>query len=57
MDIVEVGTCGEEEMKLTIDRIYYFSYCEAGFRAGVLGDHVVVARRRPNFSEGEGVPF
>ena len=48
---------GEEEMKLMLDRIYYFSYCEAGFRAGVLGDHVVVARRRPNASEGEGVPF
>jgi hypothetical protein len=57
LDILEVGICVEEEMKLTTDRIYYFSYCEAGFSAGVLGDHVVVARRRPNASEGEGVPF
>ncbi|KAF2263054.1 cyclopropane-fatty-acyl-phospholipid synthase [Lojkania enalia] len=26
---------------------YYFKYCEVGFRAGVLGDHVVSAVRRP----------
>ncbi|KAF2186649.1 cyclopropane-fatty-acyl-phospholipid synthase [Zopfia rhizophila CBS 207.26] len=26
---------------------YYFLYCEAGFRAGILGDHVISAVRRP----------
>jgi hypothetical protein len=48
---------GHGEMGLMVNRVYYFSYCEAGFRAGVLGDHLVVARRRPNAAEGEGVPF
>ena len=37
--------------------IYYFSYCEAGFRAAILGDHVVTARRRPCIEETEGVPL
>jgi len=34
----------------------YFSYWEAGFRAGVLGDHVIVTRKRPSGEEGKGVP-
>ncbi|KAF2140654.1 uncharacterized protein K452DRAFT_273368 [Aplosporella prunicola CBS 121167] len=27
--------------------IYYFTYCEAGFRTNILGDHVITAVRRP----------
>lgn len=37
--------------------IYYFSYCEAAFRAGVIGDQVVVARRRPSLEEADGIPL
>jgi cyclopropane-fatty-acyl-phospholipid synthase len=36
--------------------VYYFSYCDARLRAGVLGDHVIVARKRPSGEEGEGMP-
>jgi cyclopropane-fatty-acyl-phospholipid synthase len=37
--------------------VWYFSYCEAGFREGILGDSVVVARRRPSEEERAGVPL
>ncbi|KAF2119539.1 Mycolic acid cyclopropane synthetase-domain-containing protein [Lophiotrema nucula] len=33
--------------QLTNREQYYFLYCEAGFRAGVLGDHQVCAVRKP----------
>ncbi|KAK8910897.1 hypothetical protein QC760_001823 [Botrytis cinerea] len=34
--------------------ISYFSYCEAGFRAGVLGNHVITAKR-PQASSPSGI--
>ncbi|PQE16424.1 cyclopropane-fatty-acyl-phospholipid synthase protein [Rutstroemia sp. NJR-2017a BVV2] len=37
--------------------IHYFSYCEAGFRAGILGDHVITARRPQVLTEGGIVPL
>ncbi|KAA8573408.1 hypothetical protein EYC84_004994 [Monilinia fructicola] len=37
--------------------IYYFSYCEAGFRAGILGDHVITARRPQVLSPSGVVPL
>ncbi|TAQ87489.1 hypothetical protein B7494_g4190 [Chlorociboria aeruginascens] len=37
--------------------LYYFSSCEAAFRVGMLGDHVVVATRRPRVDEQLDVPL
>ncbi|ESZ90408.1 hypothetical protein SBOR_9196 [Sclerotinia borealis F-4128] len=37
--------------------IYYFSYCEAGFQAGILGDHVIMARRPQVLSPSGVVPL
>lgn len=36
---------------------YYFSYCETGFLAGILGDHMVTVRRRSGVEERQGVPL
>jgi cyclopropane-fatty-acyl-phospholipid synthase len=35
---------------------YYFKYCEAGFREGVLGDVIVTVSREGNRVMGEDVP-
>ncbi|KAH8746134.1 Mycolic acid cyclopropane synthase [Hyaloscypha sp. PMI_1271] len=52
------GKMSEAEVEAWRRRwIYYFSYCEAAFRAGVIGDNVVVARRRPSADEAKGVLF
>ncbi|CAD6457633.1 552469fa-e615-4877-9594-3bfc831c7e3c [Sclerotinia trifoliorum] len=37
--------------------IYYFSYSEAGFRAGILGDYIITARRPQVLSLGGMVPL
>ncbi|TGO88882.1 hypothetical protein BPOR_0136g00060 [Botrytis porri] len=37
--------------------IGYFSYCEAGFRAGILGNHVITAKRAQVLSPGGIVPL
>ncbi|KAJ8070905.1 hypothetical protein OCU04_001264 [Sclerotinia nivalis] len=37
--------------------IYYFSYCEAGFRAGILGNYIITARRPQVLSLSGMVPL
>ncbi|KAH8649034.1 Mycolic acid cyclopropane synthetase-domain-containing protein [Xylariales sp. PMI_506] len=37
--------------------IYYFTYCEAGFRSGILTDHIIKAVRRPVDSSSFGTPL
>ncbi|KUJ23259.1 cyclopropane-fatty-acyl-phospholipid synthase [Mollisia scopiformis] len=52
------GKVTEQEVEAWRRRwIYYFSYCEAAFRSGVIGDQVIVARRRPAPEEADGIPM
>ncbi|KAJ9136652.1 cyclopropane-fatty-acyl-phospholipid synthase protein [Pleurostoma richardsiae] len=37
--------------------VYYFTYCEAGFRSGILTDHIVTAVRKPETAASLGVPI
>lgn len=36
---------------------YYFKYCEAGFRVGVLGDVILTVAREGTREAGEWVPL
>ncbi|KAL5363529.1 Mycolic acid cyclopropane synthetase-domain-containing protein [Aspergillus floccosus] len=47
--IIKYGPKTKPEMEALRRRwIYYFSYCQAGFYEGVLGDVIMVASRRPS---------
>ncbi|KAL4893083.1 Mycolic acid cyclopropane synthase [Aspergillus ambiguus] len=51
--IIKYGLRTHHEMEALKRRwIYYFSYCQAGFYEGILGDVMLVASRRPASASG-----